>query len=252
MQVLVLPSSFSFTFGWASPIEAASRQQQSQANRPPNVILQEGLWKSPAILILSSDSYSSLHLRLCIIAYVGSIRHREKASTLASLRQKGFWSAMIPDLKSIVYFYNHCLLTTKGKRIPRLYGPEIHGTAVNDLLQFDYMEIAPSVAAENYVLMLWDHHSDYKSFFAISDTSAENSARAIVEWAAAFGVSKKNWCQAVRPTSRTTRFVKFGKASWSHITSIFRAHCKVAELWSTLPKSFSKSSGRLLLSCRFV
>jgi transposase InsO family protein len=36
--------------------------------------------------------------------------------------------------------------------------------------------------------MLRDDHSDYKWFFAFADTPAENAARAIIDWCAAFGV----------------------------------------------------------------
>lgn len=41
-----------------------------------------------------------------------------------------------------------------------------------------------------YVPMLHDNYSNYKWVFALSDTSAENSARAILDRGAAFGVPK--------------------------------------------------------------
>lgn len=50
------------------------------------------------------------------------------------------------------------------------------------------MEIAPAASVENYVLMLCDDHSNYCWLFAFPDTVAENSARVIIDWSAAFGV----------------------------------------------------------------
>lgn len=72
--------------------------------------------------------------------------------------------------------------------VPRPFVPSVHGTSANDLFIFDYIEIAPSNSGDKYVLMWPDDHSDYKWFFCFSDTSAENSARAIIDWCAAFGV----------------------------------------------------------------
>ena len=75
-------------------------------------------------------------------------------------------------------------------KIPRPFGPAVHGTKPNDLLQFDYIEIAPGSNGEKYVLMLRDDHSNYAWFFPTADTSAEQAATAIIDWCAAFGVPK--------------------------------------------------------------
>lgn len=72
--------------------------------------------------------------------------------------------------------------------MPRPFGPAVHGTGPNDLLQFDYIEIGSASTGEKYVLMLRDDHSSYCWFFAFRDTLAENAARAVVDWCAAFGV----------------------------------------------------------------
>ena len=85
---------------------------------------------------------------------------------------------------------SHCLSTQGGEKVPRPFGPAVHGTAPNDLVQFDYIEIGPSNTGEKYVLMVRDDHSDYKWFFPFANTNAENAAIAIIDWCAAFTVPK--------------------------------------------------------------
>lgn len=70
--------------------------------------------------------------------------------------------------------------------VTRPRGPAVHGNAPNDLLQFDYMEIASAAANEKYILMLRGDHSTNSWLFACSDTVAENTACAIISWSAAF------------------------------------------------------------------
>jgi transposase InsO family protein len=98
---------------------------------------------------------------------------------------------MHADIKTFVRACIHCLSTVGVGKIPSPFGPAVHGTAANDLLQFDYIELAPSNLGDKYVLMLRDDHSDYNWSFSFPDTSAENAARAIIDWAAAFGAPKQ-------------------------------------------------------------
>lgn len=100
------------------------------------------------------------------------------------------WSTVAGDIKTFVASCIHCLSSTGGGRVPRPYDPVAHGTDPNDLLQFDYIEIAPADTGEKYVLMLRDDHSSYCWLFAFVDTLAANAARAINDWCAALGVPK--------------------------------------------------------------
>lgn len=61
-----------------------------------------------------------------------------------------------------------------------LFGPVVHSTKVHDLLQIDYIEIAPSLTGEKYVLRLRDNRSRYKRIFEFQNTSAESLAQAII------------------------------------------------------------------------
>lgn len=76
----------------------------------------------------------------------------------------------------------------EGGKVPRPFGPAVHRTSANDLLQFDYIGIAKAHSGEKYVLILRDDHSNYCWLYACPETSAEHAARAIKDWSAAFGV----------------------------------------------------------------
>lgn len=104
------------------------------------------------------------------------------------LRKHFTWSTLSLDVKKFIRSCIHCLSSVGGGKIPRPFGLAVHGTAPNDLLQFDYIKITAAVTGEKYVLMLRDDHSSYYWFFAFADTSAENAARAIIDSSTAFGV----------------------------------------------------------------
>lgn len=190
VKIPPLPSSSSEDFEWPSPSEFKSAQESNSANRPSNFVLKDSLWTNSSNAVWIPDACTDLQLRLCIIAHTGPSGHRGTTSTIATLQENFFWSTLSSDVRTFVRSCIHCLSTTGGERVPRPFGPAVHGTSPNDLLQFDYIEVAPSASAEKYVLMLRDDHSDYKWFFAFPDTSAENAARAIIDWAAAFGAPK--------------------------------------------------------------
>lgn len=96
------------------------------------------------------------------------------------------WSTLPADVDAFLHTCIHGLSTIGGGKVTRPYGPAVHGTAANDLLQFDYLEIAEASTGEKYVLMLRDDHSNYCWFFSFAGTAAENSAHAIIDWCAAF------------------------------------------------------------------
>lgn len=79
-------------------------------------------------------------------------------------------------------------LYTRCDKVPRPFGPALHGTKPNDILQFDYIDIGRSHGGAKYILMLRNDHSDYKWFFATTGTTADNAAIAIIDWFASLGV----------------------------------------------------------------
>lgn len=88
------------------------------------------------------------------------------------LNKFAFWSTLSEDVRSFVQSCIYCLWTVGGERVPRPFGTALHGTKPNDLLQFDYIELAPSSEGDKYVLMLLDDHSVYKWFYAFVDTAS--------------------------------------------------------------------------------
>ena len=152
---------------------------------PPNLVKSDGLWQNPHGSVWIPDRASDLQLRLCIIAHTGPSGHRGRDSTARVLRKHYFWSTMTTDVRTFVQACVHCLSTTGGGMVPRPFGPAVHGTGPNDLLQFDVIELGPTSDGGKYVLMLQDDHSDYNWGFPFSYTSAENAAIAIIDWCAA-------------------------------------------------------------------
>lgn len=103
--------------------------------------------------------------------------------------------------------------------MPRPFGPSLHGTGRNDLLQFDYIDLGTSPDSARGVLMMRDDFSDYKWFFPFTDTSARNEATAIIDWWAAFGVPKS--LMSDHPThfkNETIRLVAKGLKVPHHFT----------------------------------
>ena len=188
VKIPVLPSSCADDFVWPEAQEISSTQSANNHCRPPGLHKEEGLWKFKDGAVWIPPASEALQLRLAIIAHTGPAGHRGRRSTARTLKQHFFWHTQKKDIENFVQSCIHCISTTGGEKVPRPLGPAVHGTAPNDLLQFDYIEIGPSRNADKYILMLRDDHSDYKWLFAFPNTAAENAAQAIVDWCAAFAV----------------------------------------------------------------
>ena len=183
-----LPSSCNTEFEWPVPCEIAKVQEEHKSVRPDYLTLQDDLWIDSQSRIWVPDDASDLQLRLCIIAHTGLAGHRGRDATERALMSKFIWSTLSDDVRLFVRSCIHCLSTLGGEKIPRPFGPAVHGTKPNDLLQFDYIELGPSNNGDKYVLMMRDDHSDFKLFYCFPNTNAENAATAIVEWCSLFGV----------------------------------------------------------------
>jgi transposase InsO family protein len=219
VQIPTLPSSSAPDFEWPTSAALLDVQNRHRHERPPHLVLVDGLWCTPGGAKWIPDEASDMQLRLCVIAHTGPSGHRAIAATLNALRSCFHWSTMTSDVQAFVRACIHCLSTVGGGKVPRPFGPAVHGTKPNDLLQFDYIELGPSQAGDKYVLMLRDDHSDYKWFFAFAGESAENAALAIIDWCAAFGVP--NCLMSDGPThfkNETVRLVSKGLKVPHHFT----------------------------------
>lgn len=190
VHIPVLPTTDDEEFVWPTAAEVAKVQLNHMDARPASLLQDstDGLWRDGNGAVWIPDLAADLQLRMCVIAHTGPSGHRGFKTSLRVLRPFFTWSTDEEDMSNFVKACIHCLSTSGGGKEPRPYGPAFHGTKPNDLLQFDYVEIAPGANGEKYVLMLRDDHSDYKWFYALASTDAENAASAIIDWAAAFGV----------------------------------------------------------------
>lgn len=165
------------------------------------------------------DDSVNLQPRLFIIAHTGSSGHRESTTTTFVLCKLFFWTTLSTDVETFIRFCIQCLLTTGRGKVPRSFGLAVYGTSANDLLQFDSIEIAPSVTANKYVLILREEHSDCMWFLTCANALAENLARAIVDWCAAFLVLNSLISDGITSfKSETIRLVAKGLKATHHLT----------------------------------
>lgn len=183
-----LPTPCTEEFEWPTPSKIAEVQAEHTSSRTDELTQHEDLWTFPDGRIWIPEDASDLQLRLCIIAHCGPAGHRGRKATEQALRSKFKWSTLTEDVQAFVRACIHCLSTVGGEKVPRPFGPAVHGTKPNDLVQFDYIDLGPSKTGDKYVLMLRDDHSAYKWFFCFPSTDAENAATAIIEWCSTFGV----------------------------------------------------------------
>lgn len=61
------------------------------------------------------------------------------------------------------------------------FGPAVHGTTPNDLLQSDHIEMTVAAPGRKKVIVLRDNYSHWFGFSALAHTSAGNAAGAIAD-----------------------------------------------------------------------
>ncbi len=120
--------------------------------------------------------YQRRRLQICRIAHTSSGGHRGAEATEIAIKRSYIWKTLSQYIRTFVKACIHCLSTTGGKRVPRPFGPAVHGTEPNDCLQFDFLEMAPSKAGYKYILLLRDDFSSYCWLFPFATATAENAA----------------------------------------------------------------------------
>ena len=164
VRIPELPYSSVTEFEWPSCADIAETQEAHISARSLHLVLHNGLLSFPDGPVWIPDDASDLQFRLCIIAHIGPSGHRGRKSTESVLTSGFTWVTLPADVQAFVRACTHFLSTVGGETVPRPYGPAIHGTKPNDLLQFDYIELCQPPGGSKYVLMLGDDHSDYKWF----------------------------------------------------------------------------------------
>ncbi len=100
-------------------------------------------------------------IRVCIAGRTGPSGHRGQSAAEKAIREPYFRSKMKSDIITFVKSCIHCVSTIGGEKILRPFGPAMHGIQSNDLLQFDYLEMAHSDSGEKYLLLLRDDFSSH-------------------------------------------------------------------------------------------
>lgn len=188
IKIPVLASSSNAEFDWPSQNAVINVQSEYIDHIPDNMHQDGDLWKNTAGAVWIPEQAEELQLRICIAAHTGTGGHRGQEATEIAIRRCYFWPTLTVDVRLFVKACIHCISTTGGEKVPRPFGPALHGNAANDLLQFDYIEMGPGRNGEKYILILRDDFSGYAWFFPFDAANAENSANAILEWSAAFTV----------------------------------------------------------------
>lgn len=87
-----------------------------------------------------------------------------------NLQEKFSWTNMEQNARRFVRWFIYCIYTQGKGSTFRTFGPAFHGTELNDLLQFSYIALGPSVIGTKWVLMSRDKHSGY-SYLSLYQTS---------------------------------------------------------------------------------
>ena len=186
IEIPPLVSASDEDFVWPTEVEISQVQEAHRAQAPLHLNDENGLLRDQTGAIWIPPTAGDIQLRLCIIAHTSAAGHRGIKSTKSELKKIFFWDTLSEDVDTFVAQCIHCLSTTRGVRVPRPFGPAVHGTRPNELIQFDYLEIGPSAIGSKYLLLVRDDFSSYSWLFPFHEATAENAAEAILEWSAAF------------------------------------------------------------------
>lgn len=74
--------------------------------------------------------------------------------------------------------------------MPCPFGLSVHGTSLNALVHFDYIEGVPSLNKEKKVFVLKDYHLNYKRFLAFTGAASSNASLSVMNWCSAVDFSK--------------------------------------------------------------
>lgn len=137
---------------------------------------------------MDSEAADDIQLRICIIGHRGASGHRGYNSKLLAIQKKFYSKNMEADVKLFVSSCIHCVATLKEMRKPVLFGPAVHGSKSLSSIQFDFLEMEPSVTGMKYILIIRDDFSEYSWLLPFENTNSENAADGLLEWCSTFTV----------------------------------------------------------------
>lgn len=151
-----------------------SSQYSHAAQLQADPVLYDALmWlKSKPGPIWIPETDTDIQLRLAIILHTGAAGHRGRLAPEHEIPPHFFCSTLPADIRLFVSSCIHYLSTTGGESIPSPFGPTIHVSKPNPLVQLDYIYIFSSPTGEKYVLLLRENHIDYFWLYPSPSTSA--------------------------------------------------------------------------------
>ena len=138
-----------------------------------------------------------LQARLVVCAHMQDARHRGVRATAHRLGAYCAWDNMEKDIIKFILQCLHCVDSKAGNAMPRLLGDVVHGTAVDDVLHFDYLSLGESDGIDmgglvdggyKPVRVLMDDVSRFVWLEEAVSCSMEVAARLVLKWCASFGV----------------------------------------------------------------
>lgn len=222
VRIPELPSVTNNKFEWPTADIISETQQPCVEFRPPNLKERNVFWVNSARAIWVPNVCEDLQLWLFTIARTGLFGHRCRSTIEQALNKSYFCTSMTTDVRSFVRVCIHCLPTNGAKKVPRQFGPSMHWTKPNNLLQFDYIELGPSTHGEKYVVIVRDAHSSYAWFVAYPDTTTDNAAVRSAMGLPLLGA--QNGLMSVGPTlfkNEASRLVAKGRKTPNHYMLLF-------------------------------
>lgn len=164
-------------------------QGKSKVPRQMRADTEGDLFKDSAGRIWIPDDADVMKLRLMIAGHCAGfgVGHRGAETTLTKVKEFFVWNNMANDVRSFIGSCLHCL-ASEGTMVPRPLGQAMHSTKPNGLIHFDYLYVSSSGDKFVYILVLKDDLSGYTWLVPTKTADAENTARELARWFAAFGV----------------------------------------------------------------
>lgn len=146
LSVPLFLSTAGTKFLWLQPTEIKHLQSAATAVRPSFTFphAADGVWKNKTGAIWVPDNVADSELFFCVSAHTFFAGHRGQMTTSIALRKHFFLRTLIVNVQSSVSSCVHCLSTTGGSSVRRLFGSAVHGSKPNNSLQFKHLKLGSS------------------------------------------------------------------------------------------------------------
>lgn len=127
VKSLELPSPHGKDFLWPNTTEIAKEQASHNYELPNNLGIENELWVKNPGSIWIPDNLTDLQLCLCALARTDPSGNLYVNSSESNIRKQYVWPTISSDIKAFIAACINCLLTIEGEKLPRPFGPAVHG-----------------------------------------------------------------------------------------------------------------------------